>query len=89
MRLRREIVLALAVALAGFEQDARGVDAQMRQNVLRPAAAAGRAFKLMLGGKLAAGAGRSDVALEVGAALEQAEAVLDLPVDVTCPGSSA
>ena len=56
MRLRREIVLALAVALAGFEQEARGVDAQVRQDVLRPAAAAGRAFELMLGGKLAAGA---------------------------------
>jgi hypothetical protein len=82
VRLRREIVFALAIALAGFEQDARGVDAQMRQNVLCPAAAARRAFKLMLGGKLAAGTGRSGVPLEVGAALEQAEAVLDLPVDV-------
>ena len=82
MRLRRQIAFLLAVAVAGVEQAAGGVDAQMIDLVLRPAAAVGVALELMLGGKLAAGAVGGDVALEVGVAAEQAEAVLDLPVDL-------
>ena len=81
MRLRRQIVLALAVAVAGVEQRAGGVDAEMIDLALRPAASPGGAFELMLGGELAAGAVGDHVALEIGLAAEQPEAVLDLPVD--------
>ena len=81
MGLRREIVFALAVAVAGVEHRAGGIDAEMIDLVLRPAAAAGGAFEQMLGGELAAGAVGDHVALEIGLAAEQPEAVLDLPVD--------
>ena len=66
MRFRREIVLALAIAVAGVEHRARGIDAEMIELALRPAAAAGGAFELMLGGELAAGAVGDHVALEIG-----------------------
>ena len=49
--------------------------------VLRPAAAVGVALELLLGGEQAAGAVGDDMALEVGLAAEQPEAVLDLPFD--------
>ena len=81
VRFRREIVLALAIAVAGVEQRARGVDAEMIELALGPAAPPGGALELMLGGELAAGAVGDHVALEIGLAAEQPEAVLDLPVD--------
>ena len=48
---------------------------------LRPAAAAGVALQQVLGGELAAGAVGDDVALEIGFAAKQPEAVPDLPFD--------
>ena len=81
MGLRRQIVLALAVALAGVQHRAGRIDAQMIDLVLRPASPPGVALELMLGGELAAGAIGDHVALEIGLAAEQPEAVLDLPVD--------
>jgi hypothetical protein len=80
--LRRQVTLALAVALAGVGQRADGVDAQVLQHVLGPAAAVGVAFEQPFGCELAAGAGCHDVALEIRVAAEQAEAVLDLPFDL-------
>ena len=87
MRLRHQIVFALAVAVAGRQQDAGRVDAQVVDLVLRPAAAAGGALEEVLGGELAAGAVGDHVALEVGLAAEQAEAVLDLPFDCHVGGA--
>ena len=48
----------------------------MIDQVLGPAAAAGVALEQVLGGELAAGAAGDDVALEIGLAAEQPEAVL-------------
>ena len=48
---------------------------------LRPAAAVGVARQAALGGEHAAGAMGDHMALEIGRAAEQAEAVLDLPLD--------
>ena len=80
-RQLRHRPLRLAVAVAGVEQRARGVDAEVIELALRPAASPGGALELMLGGELAAGAVGDHMALEIGLAAEQPKAVLDLPVD--------
>lgn len=79
---RGEIVLAVAVALAGLRQLAGAVDAELVEHVLGPAAAAGVLGELLLGGEDAAGAVGGDMPLEVGVVAEQAEAVVHLPHDL-------
>ena len=92
-----EIDLALAVALADFHQPAGAVDAQALDRVARPAAAVALDREPLLGAEHAVVAPGRDMALEIGLAAEQAEAVLDLPLDArlrapalararTCPG---
>ena len=81
MVLRRQIIFALAVAVAGVRHRAGDADAQLVDHVLRPAAAAGFALEQMLGGELVAGAIGDDMALEIGLAAEQPEAAPDLPFD--------
>ncbi len=80
MVARAQIIFALAVAVAGFQQLARPVDAQPLDGVARPAAAVALAREPLLRRQHRVGVGR-DVALEIGLAAEQAEAVLDLPLD--------
>ena len=83
MGLRRQVVLTLAVALAGVEQVAGGIDAKMVERYPWPSR--GRRWpgsSMTLGGELAAGPVGDDVALEIGIAAEQPEAVLDLPIDL-------
>ena len=78
---RREIRLALAVALAGIHQGAHRIDAQIRQQRRGPAASVGLGGHLLLGGKHGFQIERRDVAQEILLAPEQAEAVLHLPDD--------
>jgi len=79
-----KIALALAVAIAEFEQPARAVDAQPIDRVARPAAAVGLARQAPLGREHATAAHRGSVTLEVGLVAEQAESAFDLPLDVRC-----
>src|SRR6266852_1956172 len=78
---RRQIAFALAVALAEFEQLAGTVHAQPLDRVARPAAAVAVARQPALGREHALAAMRGNVPLEIGLVAEQAEAVLDLPLD--------
>ena len=82
MIARGKIALAFAVAIAGFQEHARTVDAQPFDHVARPAAAVGLARQTPLGREHAAAAHRGNVTLEVGLVAEQAESVFDLPLDV-------
>ena len=77
----RQIEFALAVAIAEFEQLAGAVDAQPLDRVARPAAAVAVARQPALGRQHALATMRGNVALEIGLVAEQAEAVLDLPLD--------
>jgi len=79
---RRQIALAFAVAVAGFQQPARTVDAQPFDYVARPPAAVALACQTPLGRQHAIAMRRGNVTLEVGLVAEQAESVLDLPLDV-------
>src|SRR5262249_11605763 len=78
---RGERDFALAVAVAGFQELARTIDAESVHDVARPAAAVAFACQAPLGREQAAAARRFDMALEVGLAAEQAETVFDLPLD--------
>ncbi len=78
---RRQIRLALAVALAGFGQPPRAVDAEAVDHLARPAAAVAALLQPRFGGQDAVAAIRLLMALEIGFVAEQAEAVLHLPVD--------
>jgi hypothetical protein len=84
MIARGKIDLAFAVAIAEFQQPAHTVDAQPFDHVARPAAAVGLAGQAPLGREHAIAAHRRNVTLEVGLVAEQAESVLDLPLDVRC-----
>src|SRR5262249_3362568 len=76
-----KIDFALAVAVAGFQELARTIDAESVHDVARPAAAVAFACQAPLGREHATAARRFDVALEVGLAAEQAETVFDLPLE--------
>ena len=82
MIARSQINFAFAVAIAEFEQLAGTIDAQPLDRVARPAAAVAVLGKPALGREHAFAAVGGDVALEVGLAAEQPEAVLDLPLDL-------
>ena len=77
----RQIDLACAVALAEFHQPAGAIDAQALDRIARPAAAVALDGKPPLGTQDAVVAPGGEVALEIRFAAEQAEAVLDLPLD--------
>ena len=79
--LRHEIILAHAFAVAGFHQLAGAVDAQAFDGVTRPAAAVAVDLKTPFGAEHAIVAAGDDVTLEIDFAAEQAEPVLDFPVD--------
>src|SRR5262245_15933889 len=79
---RRHIDFALAVALAGFQEPAGAVDAEPVDDVARPTAAVAVLGQEPLGRDHAIAAHRTDVALEVGLAAEQAKAALHFPLDV-------
>src|SRR5262249_56320335 len=79
-----KISLALAVAIAEFEQPARAVDAQPIDRVARPAAAVGLARQAPLGREHATAAHRGNVTLELGLVAEQAASAFDLPLDAPC-----
>ena len=87
MVARGEIILAHAVALAGVQQVAGTVDAQIADDVLGPAEAVGVVRQPPLGGEHAVAAACRDLAQEIGLVAEQAEAVLDLPDDVEIAGA--
>ena len=84
MIARGKIALAFAVAIAEFQEQARTVDAQPFDHVACPTAAVGLAGQAPLGREHAIAAHRGNVTLEVGLVAEQAESVLDLPLDVWC-----
>jgi hypothetical protein len=84
--LRIEVVLAFAAALAGLRQPACGGEAQLSDHVLGPAAPVGGGRQPLLGAEHAAADVGRDMALEVGLAAEQPEAVLDLPDDAELAG---
>ena len=81
MVVRRQIGLAHAVAVAGFEQFPGAVDTQPLDGVTRPAAAVALARQPVLRAEHAVVALRGDMALEIRVAAEQAKPVLDLPFD--------
>jgi hypothetical protein len=81
MITRGQIVLALAIAITGFEQIARSIDAQPLDHVARPAAAIGLARKTPLRRKYADASTGGDMTLEIGFIAEQPKPVLDLPLD--------
>src|SRR5262245_65647752 len=81
MLARRQIVLAHAVAVADLGQPAGTIDAEPLDRVARPAAAVAVDREPALGTEHAIPAIGGDLALEIGLAAEQAEAVLDLPLD--------
>ena len=83
---RRQIVLALAVALAGFGNASGLVDAEIADHVARPAAPVARAREPLFGGEHAVAAARGGVAAEIGLVAEQAEAVLHFPFDAQIAG---
>jgi len=87
MIARGKIDLAFAVAIAEFQQPAHTVDAQPFDHVARPAAAVGLAGQAPLGREHAIAAHRRNVTLEVGLVAEQAESVLDLPLDGAAPAA--
>ena len=68
--------------LAVVEQLPGAVDAEPLDRVARPAPTVGLALQAILGGEQAVAPVGGDMALEIGLAAEQAEAVLDLPLDV-------
>ena len=78
---RREVELALAVPLAGFEQIASAIHAQPVHHVARPPAPIGRTGQAPLRGKHTISVRRGHVALEIGFVSEQAKPVLHLPFD--------
>ncbi len=82
MILGTEVVLFFAVALAGFDDFARAVDAQMTEHVLGPAATVAGECQPLLGGQHAVAPVGGDMALEVPFVAEQAKPVLHLPDDV-------
>ena len=79
---RRQIALAFPVAIG--QEPARAVDAQPFDRVARPAAAVALARQAALGREHATAVRRGNVMLEVGFVAEQAESVLDFPLDVRC-----
>src|SRR5215472_17673377 len=81
---RRQIALAFPVAIAEFQEPAGAVDAQPFDQVARPAAAVALACQAPLGRQHATAVRRGNVTLEVGLVAEQAEPVLDFPLDVRC-----
>ena len=78
---RRSIYLALAIALAEFQKLAGAIDAKPLDRIARPAPAIALARKAALGREHAVALCRGNVALEIGLVAEQAEPVLDLPLD--------
>ena len=87
MVLRSKVVLAHAVTVAGVEQLAGAIDAQVAKHVLGPAEAVGVVRQPALGGEHAVAAACCDLVQEVDVVAEQAEAVLDFPDDAKVVGS--
>ena len=81
MLARREIGFATAVAVAHAEQLAAAIDAEPLDGLARPAAAVAVALQPILRGEDAVAAISRHLALEIRLVAEQAESVLDLPVD--------
>ena len=78
---RRKVDFALAIAIAEFQELASPVDAQPLDQVACPAAAVALARQAPLGREHAIAVRRGDVPLEIRLSPEQAEPVLDLPLD--------
>src|SRR5262249_48058434 len=78
---RDQIVLAHAVAVAGVDQLAGAVEAQALDRVASPPGTGAAEGEPALGPEHAVAADGGDLTLEVGLAAEQAEPVLDLPLD--------
>jgi hypothetical protein len=85
MIARRQIVLALPVAIAEFQQPARAIEAQPFDDIARPTAAVTFLCQAPLGREHATMAHGVHVTLEVGLAAEQPEPVLDFPLDARRP----
>ncbi|TMJ85533.1 MAG: hypothetical protein E6G76_16065 [Alphaproteobacteria bacterium] len=82
MIVRGKVAFAFAVAIAQFQELARAVDAQSFDHIARPAVAIGLSGQAPFGREHATAAHRGNVALEVNLVAEQAESVLDLPLDM-------
>ncbi len=78
---RRQVRLALPVALALFEQPAAAVEAQPLDHVARPAATVACLGQPRLRLEYAVAAMDGDMAFEISFRAKQPEAVLDLPCD--------
>lgn len=76
---RGKVILALTVALAGFEEIARAIGTQALHDISRPAAAVGLSRETPLGCKHGCAPAGGDMALKIRFVTEQPKSVLDLP----------